>query len=65
MKYISKCRVVTHKVRWLCGKPCPGEMLPTGICLTSYPAQYPHKCDTCGRVENADETYPYIEHSER
>ena len=38
---------------------CGGEMLPTGICLTSYPAQYPHQCDTCGYTLNVrGKTYP-------
>lgn len=27
----------------ICDK-CGGELISTGICLTSYPAQYPYKC---------------------
>ena len=27
---------------------CGGYMISTGACLTSYPAQYPYKCEKCG-----------------
>jgi len=41
---------------------CGGEMKPTGTCLTSNPAQYPHECDGCGTVLNKWSTYPQIYH---
>lgn len=30
---------------------CGGRMVSTGVCLTSYPAQYPYKCEECGHPE--------------
>lgn len=30
---------------------CGGHMISTGVCLTSYPAQYPYKCEKCGHPE--------------
>lgn len=45
-------------VRMAC--PCGGEMKPTGECLTSYPPQYPHKCDKCGRNVTFNVCYPEL-----
>ena len=28
----------------ICDK-CGGRLVPTGICLTTYPAQYPYQCE--------------------
>jgi len=39
---------------------CGGEYKPTGVCLTSYPAQYPHTCDKCGKGATFAESYPLI-----
>lgn len=42
---------------------CGGEMLSTGICLTTDPAQYPHMCNRCGKTENIfGVTYPSLEY---
>lgn len=30
---------------------CGGRMNSTGMCLTTYPAQYPYKCEDCGHSE--------------
>ena len=30
----------------------------TGMALTTYPMQYPHKCPICGYRENAHCVYP-------
>jgi hypothetical protein len=40
-------------VKWICDECGQGEMVPTGIELMSYPAQYPHKCNRCGHGETA------------
>ena len=40
-----------------CGK---GKMKPYGnIIITTFPEQYPHKCDSCGYEENYHIRYPY------
>lgn len=41
---------------------CGCEMWPTGVVLTSFPEQYPHRCSGCGRVENHLSRYPRVEH---
>ena len=33
-----------YTTRAICDK-CGGELIPTGICLTTYPTQYPYKCE--------------------
>lgn len=43
---------------------CGGVMESWGICLTSDPPQYPHKCTHCGVSETFNKTYPYIEYEE-
>ena len=37
---------------------CGGFMKPTGVCLTSYPPQYPHVCDKCGTNAGYRVSYP-------
>lgn len=57
--------VKTYRIRLMCDECDGGEMKPTGICLTSIPPQYPHKCDKCGHEETVrGKTYPTIEHRE-
>lgn len=35
-------------------------MRPVGnITLSTYPIQYPHKCDRCGYIQNYTKNYPY------
>lgn len=59
----------TVQVRMQCentihGEPCKGEMLPTGMCLTSNPAWYPHTCnnDGCGATKQFRVQYPHIKY---
>lgn len=60
----ERIEVRTVKVRLYCTK-CGCEMLPTGECLTSYPAQYPHKCTACDSVVSIfGKTYPFIDFEE-
>lgn len=47
------------QVFMICDKCGRGEMRPTGETLMSNPPQYPHKCATCGNVENLLHPYPY------
>ena len=52
-------------VRLMCDKCGEGEMKPTGICFTSSPPQYPHKCNNCGaEVTVRGNTYPRTEYEE-
>ena len=61
----KKTEVRTIMVRLMCDKCEGGEMKPTGLCLTSIPPQYPHKCDKCGaEVTVHRHTYPRTEYEE-
>ncbi len=53
-----KQEVNTYLIRYLCDECGKGTLNPTGIALTSYPPQYPHICDKCGRNETFWEKYP-------
>jgi len=39
-----------------------GQMMATGMVLTSFPAQYPHVCDDCGHKETYKNSYPFIKY---
>ncbi len=55
--------VQAYMVCLMCDKCDGGEMKPTGICLTSLPPQYPHRCDQCGHEETVrGKTYPHHEY---
>lgn len=58
----KRTEVKTIRVRAICN--CGGEFKPTGMCLTSYPPQYPHKCDNCGKVKTFEKSYPTVEYVE-
>lgn len=49
------------RVSYACDK-CGGDVLPTGLCLTSIPAQYPHDCQQCGERYTFTSLYPRIEY---
>lgn len=49
------------RVSYACDQ-CGGDVLPTGMCLTSYPAQYPHDCQDCGERYTFTSLYPRIEY---
>ena len=51
--------VTPVKVNYQCDD-CGGYVLPTGVCLTSYPAKYPHRCSMCDKFYTFDCTYPSI-----
>lgn len=55
---VKKFKTKTFIERLYCDK-CGTEMQWTGVCLTSYPAQYPHKCPNCGEeVHTTGVFYP-------
>jgi hypothetical protein len=58
-------KVDTVKVDFKCPKCLKGFLRPTGTVLTSYPPQYPHRCNNadCDYQQTfSDKTYPYIDH---
>jgi len=66
-KELSGCQEIkqeggTYRVDMQCAK-CDGMMRSTGICLTSMPPIYPHKCNKCGYEESFGICYPSTEFS--
>ena len=61
---IRKVPLQPYEAHWMCDRDgCEGEMRDnSGIVLTSYPPQYPHHCDHCGRYDTADSHYPCVMH---
>ena len=52
--------VKTYRIRYKCPNCETGYLEPTARVLTSYPAQYPHKCNAgCGHTENFSKKYPH------
>lgn len=60
--YDTRRQVRVFQTRKMC--ECGGEYLPENIVLTTYPVQYPHKCNKCGKREVLDARYPKIEYKE-
>lgn len=58
--------VHTFIVHLMCDvKNCDGEMVPTGIKLTSNPPIYPHRCNKCNAIKDVTEfKYPKVTHKE-
>lgn len=51
------------RVERLCATDlCSGEMRSTGEGFTQITTRWKHECNTCGRVEWFDKSYPRIEH---
>lgn len=44
-----------------CDECKQGYMRPTGMMLTSNPAQYPHRCNKCDHHKNYLVQYPHTE----
>lgn len=60
MEVVKRVKPLKHFI--LCDECQIGQMLPTGVVLTSYPEQYQHKCDKCGHVEVFYKCYPVIDY---
>lgn len=58
----KETEVKTIKVSAFC--ECGGEFEFMGTVLMSYPPQYPHVCNKCGKSENFMAKYPTIEYRE-
>lgn len=61
MKIVKK-EVKTHVTHAMCD--CGGEFKPTNMILSTFPVQYPHDCNKCGKREIFYERYPKIEYEE-
>lgn len=58
MEVVADTKVLT--VHMKCEKCDKGYMIMDGnIVLTTYPAQYPHKCNKCGCRKTFDRMYPF------
>ncbi len=60
----KRTEVKTIKVELVCEECNKGVMEGcAGVVLTTYPAQYPHKCTECGaEIHVTGTTYPYMEY---
>lgn len=56
----TKIEVKSYKVDYNCPKCETGFLRSTGMALTTYPMQYPHKCSNCDYMETFKVTYPHI-----
>ena len=57
--------VKTVMVHYKCDKCEKGYMVTVnGKILTTYPAQYPHKCNVCGCEKHFIKTYPHLSYEE-
>ena len=57
-------RVVPVKVSYTCDECGQGEMLPTGLILTSWPEKIEHKCTNCKTTKYFTTKYPTIRYQE-
>lgn len=52
-------RLYPVEVRMYCDECKTGELIHTGVCLTSNPPQFPHVCNSCGYTQTfRDKYYP-------
>lgn len=54
----TELKVVAHLEEMLCDICGYGRMIHTGVCLTSLPLKYQHKCDSCQWEGNYLKSYP-------
>ena len=58
MEVVADTKVLT--VHMKCDECKEGYMVMDGdIVLTTYPAQYPHKCNKCGHRKTFNRMYPF------
>lgn len=61
MKEVKK-PVQEYVIHAMC--ECGGEFIIGDVVLTTYPVQYPHICNKCGKKATFDKRYPNIEYEE-
>lgn len=55
--------VKTVKIDYKCPKCGKGYLRPTGVCYSTNPPMFPHKCNNCDYGETFEnKTYPYIDY---
>ena len=67
MTEFIKERLYPMTVAYKCDACEDGEMIhiSTGMLTSSYPAQYPHKCNKCEHQSNFHECYPKVKYMTR
>ena len=61
----KETEVKSYKVIMICDRCKQGEMVPTGMMLTSFPGMYDHKCNCCGYRATYKVQYPTIVYKEK
>jgi len=59
-----KQQVQVFRVNYQCDGCHADNVYPTGFVLTSYPAQYPHVCRSCGFTITLLKRYPCTDYVE-
>lgn len=54
-------RITAQAYKVVAGCECGGELKSTGVMKTSFPAQFAHVCNTCGKAEYLLGAYPRME----
>lgn len=63
---VKEVKVEPYMLLGYCDK-CGGEMRPTGVVFTTYPAIYQYKCSECGHIDESNENLNvvYYKHVEK
>lgn len=57
----KEIEVKTFRIHYYCDECEDGELLPTGMLLSSWPPQFPHACNKCAANKIfSDKRYPII-----
>lgn len=55
-----KKEIKSYSVDYVCDQCEIGNLLPTGLCLTSMPPKFPHICNYCNAYYELSKRYPKI-----
>jgi len=59
----KKVEVRTFAVHYVCDEEgCDGKVVATGFTIDTYPQQYSHQCNKCGKTYYFECQYPRIIH---
>jgi hypothetical protein len=59
-----KTKVQSVKIDYICDVCGTGKMRSNGMTLTSFPPQFPHKCDSCNYELTLAHKYPMFGYEE-